>query len=320
MKKILYAVLFTVWCCLPSTGEVHKQTFIYAVKGADTLRLDTYMALPNTAGPKPCILFVFGGSFMRGRRDLPEYVSFYEHFARQGYAVVAIDYRLGLKDVQQKINPRHHLLKRLNAFTEYFEQAVTMAVDDLFDATRYVVAHADRWNVDADRITTCGSSAGAITVLQGEYALCNRSAQAAALPDAFRYAGVIAFAGAIFSRGAMEWQTPPAPLLLFHGDADRNVPYNKLRFMRFGLYGSRQIALRLHALQSPCWLHTVENAAHEIASTPMQQHRAEIALFLDRFARDRTRTRLYSVETAIGKPPLKKKISLSDCLKANFNP
>lgn len=320
MKTKFYCMLSVVVCCLfEVSAEVDRQTFIYSIKDGDTLRLDKYETSQYVAEAKPCIIFVFGGSFMSGSRDASQHVPFYEYFANQGYAVVAIDYRLGLKDVQKKIDMKRSRLKVFNAFVDHFEKAVSMAVEDLFDATRFVAEHAGEWRIDAQRITSCGSSAGAVTVLQGEYEICNRTPRAAALPDGFNYAGVISFAGCIFSEGKVNWQTKPAPILFFHGDADRNVPYDRLKFLRFGLYGPKQLVKQMDEMQSPYCFYSFENAGHEIATTPMHQHPGEIKLFLDKFVNGKANLFLNTVETSIGKPELKKKIKLKDCLKANFN-
>ncbi|MDR2775729.1 MAG: alpha/beta hydrolase [Tannerella sp.] len=316
--KFYYLLLAVLFCSFAVSAQIDRQTFIYSIKDGDTLRLDKYEA-PKLTETKPCIIFVFGGSFMRGSRDASTYIPFYEYFASQGYAVIAIDYRLGLKDVRKKIDTKQSRLKLFNAFVDHFEKAVSMAVEDLFDATRFVVEHAGEWHNDTQRIASCGSSAGAITTLQGEYEICNRTRRAAALPEGFNYAGVISFAGCIFSDGKVNWETKPAPILFFHGDADKNVPYDKIKFLRFGMYGPKQLVRQLDEMQSPYCFHSFENAEHEIATRPMQQHLGEIKLFLEKFADGKANLFLNTTETTIGKPEMKKKIKLKDCLKANFN-
>jgi len=316
-RKLSIILTAFLCCCISIGAEVAKETHIYAIKGADTLRLDKYEQM-DEAPSKPCLIFVFGGSFMRGERDHDDYQAFFKHFAEQGYAVVAIDYRLGLKDFSKKINTNQGKLKMFNAFVDLFSEAVGMAVEDLFDATGYVAQHATEWRIDTQRITTCGSSAGAVTVLQAEYERCNHSPRSSSLPDGFRYAGVVSFAGAIFSEGKMAWQEKPAPMLFFHGDADKNVPYDRLKFLRFGLYGPKQLAAQFDAMQAPYLFHTFENAEHEIATVPMTQHLGEIEIFLHKYVNSKANLRIRHTETAIGKPELKKKIKLKDCLDANF--
>lgn len=73
--------------------------YLYAVKGADSLYLDRYEAVPAVSGARPCMIFVFGGGFVDGTRDDARYVPFFEYMAAKGITVVSIDYRLGLREV-----------------------------------------------------------------------------------------------------------------------------------------------------------------------------------------------------------------------------
>ena len=75
------------------------------------------------------------------------------------------------------------------------DNAVNIAVEDLFSATLFVLENAEQWQIDTEKIITSGSSAGAISVLQAENAICNRTSSAAVLPQGFNYAGVISYAG-----------------------------------------------------------------------------------------------------------------------------
>ena len=93
-----------------------------------------------------------------------------------------IDYRLGLKGVD------------LSGFkiVKALDRAIQIAVEDLFSATAYLIENAQKFSISPDKIILCGSSAGAITVLQGDYELCNRTDIAQVLPGNFHYAGVCA--------------------------------------------------------------------------------------------------------------------------------
>ena len=63
------------------------------------------------------------------------------------------------------------------------------------------------------------------------------------LPDGFRYAGVIAFSGAIFSRRGLNYRyDTPAPTFFLHGTADRLVPYRQIKLLNIGFYGSDRVA------------------------------------------------------------------------------
>lgn len=93
------------------TNEVACETFVYSVKGGDSLRLDRYACTSAAAvgKPAPCLLFVFGGAFVSGTRDAETYRPFFEYMAREaGYTVVSIDYRLGLKEplAAGRLSPR----------------------------------------------------------------------------------------------------------------------------------------------------------------------------------------------------------------------
>ena len=54
----------------PISSSARKQSFTYATKDSIPLGLDVYITGErSTTRKKPCILFVFGGAFMAGRRD-----------------------------------------------------------------------------------------------------------------------------------------------------------------------------------------------------------------------------------------------------------
>lgn len=268
-------ILFIV-CCKAQSTEITKETFVYSVKGGETLRLDKYEDHAiTTEEPRPCILFVFGGGFSGGSRGEKGNIAFMEEMARRGYIAVAIDYRLGMKNAQNTdiSNPM--------AFVGLFTNTIHMAVEDLFDATKYVYDHSDSWNINKNRIIACGSSAGAFTVLQGEYTICNQHELTQHLPDGFRYGGIISFAGAVFNpTGDLTWPVKPSPIQLYHGDADRNVPYDKVMLGDMGIFGSKYIAEQLRLMESPYYFYDVENAAHEIAGIPMKENLNDIQSFI----------------------------------------
>ena len=71
------------------------------------------------------------------------------------------------------------------ALAERFFAAVDMAVEDLYDATSFIVGQARAWGLDPSAVVASGSSAGAITVLQGEYERCTGSALSRRLPEGY---------------------------------------------------------------------------------------------------------------------------------------
>jgi hypothetical protein len=310
---LFLAISFSLSAQSADSKDIVKQTYIYSVKGSDTLRLDRYDSPSLVTDAKPCLIFVFGGGFAAGSREYDGYLSFYEQLVRDGYVVVAIDYRLGMKDFKKTLDLSQSKLKLLNHFIETFENTLAVAVEDLFDATNYVLSHAVEWRIQPDRIVSCGSSAGAITVLQGEYEICNRGKLSERLPRDFNYAGVISFAGAIFSgQGDLKWMNKPAPLQLFHGDRDNEVPYGKLKFRKLGFFGSQYIAGQLDEMGSPYYFYSVGNASHEISNTPMKQNRNEINTFLEKFVFGKEKQMIHTSVKPVVKSGKTKKLKLQD--------
>jgi len=81
---------------------IEKQTVVYAVKQADTLRMDIYR--DRSFGPgRPVMMFQFGGSFKTGSRDRENFRNYFIALIDNGFTVVSIDYRLGMKG--KKIQP-----------------------------------------------------------------------------------------------------------------------------------------------------------------------------------------------------------------------
>lgn len=297
-----------------NTDEVDKQTYTFAIKGKDTLRLDKYeqIGTPDDTAIKPVILFAFGGGFKGGERDNESYIPYFRFLARTGYVVVSTDYRTGLKGIDPSgmTDP--------GPFASALQNAIGMAVTDFFDATRYILDNSEAWKINPRQIIASGSSAGAVTALQAEYELCNRTPLTQKLPSTFQYAGVISFAGAICSAGAPEWKETPCPLMLFHGDADPVVPFDKALLNDMGLWGSHFIAGQMQEKQYPYFLYVVENAGHEIAGLPMDTHRYDILSFLNRFVKNQQQAFIRTTETLAGRPEAKKDFTLQDYLQHNL--
>lgn len=312
-RNILILLISFIWL---GTAAQNKQTFVYSVKGTDTLRLDKYDK--NTDNKlKPCIIYMFGGGFMTGQRDGEEHEAYFKKLTDLGYTVVSIDYRLGLKEIAIKAKAGEKIGAK--EMITSFGNAINIAVEDLFDATNYVIANAEKWNIDKNMIVANGSSAGAISVLQGEYYICSENELASKLPPDFNYAGVISFAGAIFStNGNLKWTKQPAPLQMFHGNADSNVPYDKIKIFKLGFFGSKNLASQMKKSGYAYYFYDVNNAAHEIAVSPMTLNLEEIKTFLDKLVTDKKKISIHTQVDQLDKPELKKNIGIKDIIKGNF--
>jgi predicted esterase len=263
MRKILLLFVVMVQSCFVlSAQDVVCETLCFATHDGQELYLDKYALDEVAEAPRPCVIFAFGGGFVQGVRNHEYYSIFFDHLAREGIVVVSIDYRLGLKD----LNPNGGVAYMVEAF----QNAVNVAVEDMYAATNYVIANAEKWGVDSSKIVISGSSAGAITAVQAEWMRCNGAERAEVLPEGFRYAGVVSCAGAIFSvDGKPKFKSEPAPMMLFHGTSDRNVPYDHAAMFGVGFFGSAYIVKQLERLDAPYWFYSVEYVDHRIAGTPL---------------------------------------------------
>ena len=217
-------------------------TLKYAQKDTAELYMDIYRPAEGSVTEidgrrKPTILYIFGGGFMEGNRRDGTAMEWFQDLTGAGYSVVAIDYRLGLKGVRSVA---------ASEFTVLLDRAIHFAVEDLFSATSYLIAHKDELGIDPSNIVVAGSSAGAITSLQAEYEICNRTACASGLPADFNYAGVMSFAGAVLVKGdVLEYSRKPCPTLLMHGTKDDIVPYEVTCYAGHSFCGSSFIAKAL---------------------------------------------------------------------------
>jgi len=267
--------LFASVTCLAQHATLHdgisKETFTYIIRDTTALQLDVYTS-PTLPKNSPCVVFVFGGGFFTGRRDFEYYNDYFNAMIENKCVVVSISYRLGLKGV-----------RRVSKFNvKPLRRAICMAVEDLYEATNWILKNADRLGVDPGKIVLSGSSAGGITVLQGDFEKRNNTPTAKLLPEDFQYAGVISFAGAILSfDGRLKYKIAPAPTMMFHGAEDRLVFYNRIKFFNRSFNGSNYIAKVFRKNDYPYYFYRVENMGHEMAALPMHKNLKEICRFVN---------------------------------------
>ena len=258
------------------------QTTYKFVDRNDTLSLFLDHYKPAAEDNGCCVVFVFGGGFIKGARDSKNNAMFAKLLAEKGYTVACIDYRLGLKN------------KKLNAvnIVKALDTAIAMATEDLVDATAFLIQNTEKFGIDTSKIILCGSSAGAITVLQADFELANRAAVTRKLPADFHYAGVISFSGAIYSHnGLVKYKNAPAPTLLLHGIDDRLVPYKFIRIGNLGFFGSNSLAKRFEKYQLPYCIRRYVGLGHEVAGIFLQ----EVELcdnFIHQFVIDKKKDRI----------------------------
>ena len=117
-------------------------TYMYVRRDTCDLFLDIYnpaKSRQTTIGEsgKPTIIFLFGGGFIRGTRDDVDYLPWFKTMTDNGYTVISIDYRLGLKG-SNKVGV---------AQVNVLDKAIHMGVEDLYSATSFIVENADQLGI-----------------------------------------------------------------------------------------------------------------------------------------------------------------------------
>jgi acetyl esterase/lipase len=214
-----------------------------------TLTMDEYAPTGDAVTKRPAIIWVHGGSFAVGDSTEGDIVDEANTAAKEGYVNFSINYRLEPGGCSAG-NPSSTCV-----------QAITESMQDAQTAIRFVKAHATTYGVDTSRVAIAGTSAGAITAMNVNYASSSSD------PASAVRAGVSLSGADLLSKE--DKGDPPA--LLFHGTADPLVPYQ---------WAVRTVD-NAHTAGLLAWLTTWQGAGH----VPYGQHRQEIL--------DQTRNFLY---------------------------
>lgn len=245
-----------------------KTTYIYAVKGNDTLKLDVYKPENMVEGAKlPTLLWMHGGGFSIGSRDYVDDAKLCEAATKFGYIAVSISYRLLRKNTDTQFGclcPKEDKL-------ETFKQASI----DYLDAAAFVVVNASLLNVDVSKIIAGGSSAGAEGSLNAVY-MRDYFVEEHQKYSEVKFAGVFSAAGAVVNANYIT-KMNAVPSVLFHGTDDNLVPFanashhlcdsNKPGYLM--LDGSKIIAKKLENLEVSYYLNIVKGGRHEVSKIPM---------------------------------------------------
>lgn len=263
MKHFLITLLGLVLAV--SAGA--QETYRYAQRDTCDLYLDIWRASDSApaqdstaVAARPTILYVFGGGFIMGQRNGKFIERWFHRLNEAGYAVVSVDYRLGMKDYQVG-KGLGGALKASNRFL----LSQQIGVDDVFSAVAFLSGHPEL-GIDTGNLVLAGSSAGAIISLASAYAVAN--GETAGLPEDFPgFKGVMSFAGGIISNaGPPKFKQAPCPLLLFHGTADKAVAYDRYGAAGRGLWGSNYIARQLGQKGWPCCIYRFAGRTHDVAA------------------------------------------------------
>lgn len=261
MKKLFFLLLLS----LASLSLGAQDTYLFAQRDTCSLYLDVYDVTSGAetsylGNPKPAVLFVFGGGFVSGERSSDFYQEWFKTLNDNGYAVVTIDYRLGMKGY--KVGKG---ISGLLKAADRFKLSQDIAVEDVFSAVDFLWRNREEVGIDTDNLVIAGSSAGAITALAAEYAIVNGEAKG--LPEGFNFKGVMSFAGGIMSdSGAPKFRAEPCPILFLHGTADGAVAYNKLGALGKGIWGSNYLVKQLDKMGADYCIYRFTDRTHDVAA------------------------------------------------------
>lgn len=236
------------------------------------LYLDFYEPIGDSLQERPLIFYAFGGAFLIGDKNQPPIPRYCEDFAKMGYAVAAIDYRIGFNTTN----------------TESTIRAVYRAAQDLRAAIRFLCERASQYKIDTASIILTGSSAGCFAALHSNYFEENqRPAATYGTPTENadlgcfdcsgnsdfgkrvpKIAGIVNHWGAILDTLLIENEPDEnCPVISFHGTNDNLVPYvygNPFSYPVFpAVHGSVNIHKRLTNLNIPNKLFPLQNEGHE---------------------------------------------------------
>ena len=270
MKRILLILASLVLFLSALQAQPVRETYLYAVKGADSLFVDRHIDWSRVKGDKiPTMIYMYGGGWAYGSRG-----GRFTYLTDIGVQVISIDYRKGL--TKYGYNP---------APPEEMEKAIQMALDDLTDAMAFVLKQADAWKVDVDKVMLSGSSAGGITTLMSIYDICNGGPYSKKFPAGWMPAGYIGYAGGIInSEQDLHWNNKPCPMMFFHGSADFSVTFNVQRSETLNVFGPTYILAQLHEMEVPNWLYCEIDGDHVLSYKPFGGYNThEIQTFVEKF-------------------------------------
>lgn len=279
----LHLSLFISLICFNFSLAQNKATYLYAVKDNEELKLDVYTPENITENQKlPTLLWIHGGGFMGSTRDNPVDAKLCKEMTKKGYVAVSISYRLSRKGKPTGFGCDCPKEDKLETFK--------MAVQDYYDAAKYIVKNADILHIDTQKIIAGGSSAGAETVLNAVYM------KEFFLKDLepyknIHFASVWALAGALVNAEYIT-KDNAIPTVLFHGTQDAFVPFgseshhlckpNEAGYLH--LDGAQPVVEKLNRLETPYFFYKSIGGGHELAAIPYDERLDNVIDFFKKTA------------------------------------
>lgn len=257
---------------------IQTKTIIYSSPSGKKLKMDIYKdSAVGQHEPLPVVISILNGDFLNGKRNVATCQHSCRYFAEKGFLSIAIDYRRRL--LSTEFLP-HTIL-----------QAIHMGVEDLVEATNYILQHTEELNADTQKITLLGNGAGACIVLTAEYGLCSHKLkcstpgrlQGKKLPVDFNYACIVAHSGALATNEQQfEWIEQPCPIVLVQGEPASDIPSD--RFYVPGLLWVGGNSLHLELTKAGCrHIYYDVSGFEHLAMTGKQIDSQRITEYLDQF-------------------------------------
>ncbi|MEX0786789.1 MAG: alpha/beta hydrolase [Dehalococcoidia bacterium] len=201
----------------------------------ETLLLDLYQPAGDALPERPVVVFVHGGSFTGGNKASAINVDYVTQLAKRGFVAASISYRLREGGYEP----------------EEEAQVVFDAKHDAQAAVRWFRANASTYDIDADRISIAGYSAGAVTALFAGY-IANDPGESGNPGYPSDVSAIVDVSGTMggFADAVIDPGEPPA--LIVHGTVDATVPYSD----------ATELVAALEADGVPYELHTLTGVGH----------------------------------------------------------
>ncbi len=137
--------------------SILMDTYTYAEKDSQVLDLDLYQPAFDSEYQRPLLIYIHGGGFSGGKRNEAYIQDFCRQIASYGYVVVSMSYRLTRQGTETGFGCDCLAEDKLNTFYA--------AVEDVQDATYFLIERRDQLGIDPQNIILAGSSAGAVAAL-----------------------------------------------------------------------------------------------------------------------------------------------------------
>ncbi|MBA2406521.1 MAG: carboxylesterase family protein [Chitinophagales bacterium] len=198
----------------------HNTNFFTGIP--EDLKLDLYEPNEAVNYRRPLLVYIHGGGFTGGDKTTDKAVDFGEYFAKRGFVVASINYRLGIE---------------LDGTTVDNFQTTYMATQDAKSAIRFFKDTADQYCLDTAAFFVTGTSAGGVLALTCAYwdqpeanaAVLNTDtlglldASSGNVGFSSHINSVISCWGGITDTTWLQYEVEPN--LLFHGTEDSTIPY-----------------------------------------------------------------------------------------------